>query len=80
MNKMDNYIQVLEQALEDIQCILDANQEQIHEGLDYGDLASTFDGLRRYREFAIKFINADCDLTLVKISMGMYRNSGNHIP
>jgi hypothetical protein len=70
----------MEETMCDLQQILDANKCQINEGLEYGDLASTFDGLRRYREFAIRFINADCDLMLVKISSGAIKKTGNHIP
>lgn len=64
----ENYILHMEQVLLDLQDILDSITAQLRENVEYGDFVGVFDALRRYREFSVRFVNADCDLLLVKLS------------
>jgi hypothetical protein len=69
------YIVSMEKTLADLQVILDGLAAQVNENIEYNDAASAFSALRKYREFVVRYVNADCDLSLVKITQELCRRN-----
>jgi hypothetical protein len=75
-----NYIVKMERILGELQALMDSLSEDVRECMEYGDVSGAFAALRKYREFSIRFVNADCDLTLVKLTERVCKDMPNHIP